>query len=46
MHAGAAGGQDRALVYLELDLQLVVNHHVGAGDQMWSFKRVVSVLRN
>ena len=30
---GAGGGQKRASYLLELELQMVVNHHVGAGKQ-------------
>ena len=30
---GTGGGQKRASYLLELELQMVVNHHVGAGNQ-------------
>ena len=30
---GACGGQKRALDALELELQMVVSHHMGAGNQ-------------
>lgn len=32
---GARGGQKRGLDLLELELQIVVNHYVGAGNQTW-----------
>lgn len=32
VHAGSLGGQKRALNSLELELQAVVSHHVGAGN--------------
>ena len=36
--------QRRALDPLELELQMVVSHHVGAGNPLWSSRRVASVV--
>lgn len=44
--AGAVRGQERAMDSLGLELQGVASPSVGAGDQMWPFKRVVSVLNH
>lgn len=32
MHAGVSGGKKRASDSLELEVQVAVHHHVGAGD--------------
>jgi hypothetical protein len=33
----AGGGQEKALDPLELELQIVVSHHMGAENQTWIF---------
>lgn len=34
-HAGARGAQQRASNTLELELQVVLSHHVGVGNATW-----------
>jgi hypothetical protein len=43
---GAQGGQKRALDSLELKLQTVVSHSVGAGTQIWNLYRAAIVLNH